>query len=463
MPQATLDDVPRNVAVRYSARDADATLRISSCMAALVSAMGLDAVQGIDMAVIPMVERMQTNGILADIPHFQRLGDRMSDMMDEEVRSIWEETGRFINPNSGDQVAPLIFDELGMEPRYLTGSGKRGSTDDKTLEGLRNEHPVMPHILNFREYSKIRDSFAVVLPRMVGADGRIRCVLRVTRVSSGRLAASSPNLMAIPVRSDVGKEVRSGFIAPEGCLLGTCDLDQIEMRVMAHRSGDPTLVDLFTRGEDIHAKTASQMFGIPVDQVDPMRHRYPAKRVGFGVITGITGKGLSEQMALAGVTKDNGDPYSEDDCDRLIADWFSIYPGVRDYMEDKRAEARRYGYVRDMWGRIRYLPGIHDPRRWMREEAERQSHSHDIQGSAQGIMKLGMKAAWDGVYPMAWREGVHCEPLLQVHDELLHEIQEDAAETVLDAVKAAMCSAVDLCVPVKAKSAIGPDWGALEK
>lgn len=457
MPEATLDDIPRHIAVRYAARDADATQRIAPFLEEKHAAMELGVVGEIDHAVINMIERMQTVGMPFDIPHFIALGHDMTRRMDDAVYRCWlsSEGYRAINPGSGDQVAALIFDYLKLPIRYMTDGGDRGSTDDKTLEGLRKAHPVVAPMLDYREFAKIRDSYAVTLPRLVSSDGRLRHEIKVTRVASGRLAG---RLLTVPTHSDVGKEVRRGFKPPPGHEMGTADLSQIEMGVMAHRSEDPALMKIFWSGEDIHSQTASEMFGLPISKLDPDKHRYPAKQVGFGIINGMTGRGLSEQFALRGV-----EGYSEKDCDHLIVEWFKIYPGVKAYMGDKATEARRYGYVRDMWGRIRYLPGIHSPDRWAVEEAERQAVNHDIQGSAQGIMKLGMAAVWNDVLPGIWAEGIWCEPLLQVHDELLMEMEEGTGDVVMSMVRDALAGAVKLKVPVKAKYTVGPNWGELSK
>jgi DNA polymerase I len=477
MPEATLDDIPEERAINYACRDADATLRLGPILIEKIDEMELGQVALIDHSVLPMAERMQSNGMRTNIPHFEELADRCTRMMEEKKEEIRRLTGASINPDSGDQVAALIFDQLHLDKKVThrlkqTKSKKRLSTNDKTLEALRRVHPVVPIISDYREISKVRNSFAITIPRRTGRDGRVRCNIRTTRVSSGRFSATKPNLLAIPVRSKLGQEVRRGFVAKDGCALGTWDLDQIEMRYMADESQDPLLCGLFRDNtRDVHSETAARIFGLETYEskdkkeryrnVENMKHRYPAKRVGFGVITGITEVGLLDQMYLA----DTGREWTEDDCAEMIGEWFKIYKGVRVYMDACRAEARRNGYVRDRWGRIRYLPGVHSPISKIREEALRQSHSHKIQSGAQGIMKMGMATIWGYMKNWWWPEGWYVEPVLQVHDELILEVQDD--EEIKGVVSAACVDALTtttrLSVPLGAKGAYGYNWGDLEK
>jgi DNA polymerase-1 len=455
MPEATLDDIPRGIAVRYAARDADATLRIYPILSQMIDQMGLREVYEIDMGIIPMVDRMRTVGMKVDIPHFHKLEKFLSHEMNRIQLNITERTGFSINPVSGDQTAMMLV-ALKVPMTKMTKGGSRESTNDKVLESLRHYHPAVGLVCDYRELAKLRDSFCVVLPRLVDSDGRIRCNFRITRVSSGRLSATNPNLLAIPVRSEVAKKIREGFVAEKGCVLGSWDLDQIEMRIMADESGDANLCDGFIKGVDVHKKTGGLIYGKRPEDVTPME-RYAAKRVGFGVITGITAVGLLDQMALAGA-KD----WTEYRCQEAIDEYFKIYPGVGSYIERRRAEARRFGYVRDRWGRIRYLPGALSDIPRIREEANRQSHSHCIQAGAQGLIKRAMKVLWTD-----WREfgfAGKIEPLLQIHDELLFEVKDhpdwrkDWDELVIER----LTTTTKLRVPVKAKGSYGANWGVLK-
>lgn len=469
MPSVTLDDIPLKDAVYYSARDADATCRIDGPLSRKHADMGLAQVEEIDLGAIPMFERMQSNGILIDRKHFEDFGALLAVEMRRIEREAWALAGEEFSLSSSDQVAYILYGKLGLKTKRLTKSRTKESTDEKSLQSLRSEHSIIHLLLAHREMSKLRGTYAESLPRLAESDGRIRANFRVTRIPTGRLAVSNPNLLAQPTFTDLGREIRRGFVAPPGCVLGTWDLDQVEMRVMADRSQDETLCQIFRGGEDIHDQTASKMFGIPIGRLDKMRHRLPAKRVGFGIINGITGKGLSEQFTLA--VEQGAEPHSEGESNDMIRAWFEIYPGVRKYMRRVADETRRYGYVRDMWGRIRYLPNIYSAKPWEREEAERQAVNHTIQGGAQGILKKGMAAIWEWMkdhtvhrtattLPM-----IVVEPLLQVHDELLFEItdHEEIRNLTAATFTQLLCGAVTLSVPIGAHNAFGPSWGDLEK
>ena len=466
-PEPTLSDIPTAQAQAYACRDADATIRIAPILVERVKEQGSWDVCMIDHSVIPMIERMQSNGIHRNLSYMEALDEKITARMEAERDKIEAMVGVRINPSSPKQVVDLLFKQLKLSSRKTTGSGE-ASTNDKVLMALRNEHPVLSPIMEYRGLGKARGSFVRVAIRDAGADDRLRCNLRATRVSSGRIAANSPNLMAFPVRDALGKEIRQGFDAPEGRVLCDWDLDQAEMRFMAHESRDEGLCAVFTDGKlDVHTDTASRMFGIPYASVDKDRHRYPAKRVGFGVITGITGAGLVDQMALAGVLSPDGDEYTESECDHFIDLWFAARPGVKVYMDRCRAEARRYGLVRCKYGRVRHLPGVWSVIDRIREEACRQSHSHKIQAGAQGYMKLAMAQIWWWITKVWWPRGglwATIEPLLQIHDSLLFELPDDAEvyNEVDEVVRMCMSQADQLLVPMGAKGGKAYTWGDLK-
>jgi uracil-DNA glycosylase family 4 len=458
MPEATLDDVPFEDALKYACRDADATLRNAPIVEAKIDEMGLRRVSEIDHAIIPMIDRMQEVGIkLADKVEWDTLERTCDEQMGRSKFGIYTATGADINPDSGDQVAELLYTQLAITPPKMTKGGDRGSTIDKALETIRTHRDIIDLVLDYREASKVISSFINPLRKLsqVG-DGRVRCNFRITRVSSGRLAATNPNLLAIPVRSDLGKCIRERFIASDGKTLGEWDLDQVEMRYMADESGDPLLCTIFNEGKvDIHRQTAAWTFGVPYDQV-VTEQRYAAKRVGFGVITGITGHGLVDQMNLARARRPDGQPWTEADCDTMIDEWFKIYKRVKSYMDRCKEETYATGVSRDRWGRIRYLPGIWSPLPWVADEAGRQSHSHKIQAGAQGLMKQAMAWIWKNVCKVT----PEVEPLLQVHDSLMLEVpdREDVKEFVSDMTVFGLTNTTKLCVPLKAKGSYGKSW-----
>lgn len=459
IPVATLDDVPLQEAITYACRDADATLRVDSILDGMLDSMDLRGVYEMDLAVVPMVDRMQSVGMLVDPEYFAGLADYLTELMGLKIQEICRAvpgTPPDFNPNSGDQVEEWLTKRLHMRLSKKTKSGLRYSTNDKILEGLVFKNPLVRHVTDYREFVKLRDSYAVALPKFAGPDGRVHPNFRVTRVSSGRLSCTDPNLLGIPVRTELGKLVRGGFNAGPGRVMGSWDLDQIEVREMAHQSRDPVLMGWINQGLDTHRQVASEAFGKKPEDVSSLE-RYAGKRLNFGVITGITEIGLAEQMALAGA-----EGWDEQRCGDFIKEYFNILRGVRAYLESCRAEARRYSYVRDRWGRIRYLPGVHSELPFVRAEAERQSHSFKISASAQGTLKRAMAAIWDW-----WKsENIlgRVEPLLQIHDELVVEADDD--KDFLDYLDQGMvwflCNAAPMAVPIKAKGSIGETWGDLK-
>lgn len=463
-PDGSIFDVELDRAIQYAGRDAYVTLMIDDVLTERMKGTRLPEVMETDLSVIPMVEHFQRMGMFVDKGHYAKLSAQLQDELYRVTYEIGQMTGRTVNPNSPNQVAEVLL-EADALPTRKTKKGKV-STDRKAMAEVVEKHghlPVVQAIAEYREKSKLKTSFADVIPLVAGADGRVRCTFRVTRVPTGRLAASDPiNLMAQPTRSEVAKEIRKGFIAPEGKLLGAWDFDQIEMRVMAeelHRYGfedqHKGLGKLFRDGRDIHSYTAARMFGIRENEVDKMKHRYPAKRVGFGVITGITGAGLLDQLRIAGIGG-----WDEGSCDELIREYLEkLFPAIGRYMKTKREETRRNGgIVEDMWGRRRHLPAIFSRNHGLKQEAERQTHSHAIQGGAQGIMKRAMYRVW-GFVNDCWRVGCVVDPILQVHDELVMEFEEGMEKTMVLVMPDLMSKAVKLSVPVGVEGSVARSWG----
>lgn len=449
-PEATLDDIPEDIAVAYAGRDADATCRIDPVLDRLMEEAGTTECYRLDLSVVPAVTRMREVGVRIAPDKLQVLHDEYAAQME----TIERELG--FNPNSGDQVAVYLFEALGLPKGRRTKKGKREATDDRILEGLRHLHPDVGRICDYREADKLR----VKCKELLGtADDRDRVHSDLAmRAKTGRFTAKEPNLLAVPAHTESGAKIRSCIIPEQGHILGDWDLSGIEMRVMADESRDEAMCELFREGGDVHANTALRIFGIEAEKQDEHKHRLPAKKVGFGTIMGITGKGLVEQMNLAGANRDGR--WTEQVCDDMLDAFIhKAYPGVGRYMEQRRAETRRYGYTRDRWGRVNYLPGIWAPIARIREEAERQSHALRIQGGAAGIIKSIIRDLWP--HFKRWRaEGWYAEMLLPVHDEILFEVTEDAGfmQEVEAVVNGVMENAVSLCIPVKAKGGWGRTW-----
>ena len=455
MPTATLDDIPLSDAVQYAGRDADATWRLKPVLWKRILEMGLDGVYAMDMACVPMFERMQANGMRVNTQRLWELSSVFEGKMHACVAALtkWTHNKEF-NPGSGDQVADFLFRHLHLTSRRMTKGGKRESTDDKTLESLRRVHPAVPHVLDYRKFAKLKTGFCDTLPAFADEHGRIHGTFKITRVSSGRLSVTDPALLTIPVRDEDGKLIRTAFVPRDGFVMGSWDLDQIELRELAHQTQDPRMLKLFREGVDIHAQSGAWMFGVKLADVTPTQRR-AAKTINFAIVYGITPVGLADSMAAGGA-----EGWTEDRCEEAQSEWHKIYTRMKPFMMQVHAEVRRNEYVRDRWGRIRYLPGIHSEIPRVRAEAERQAVSFKISASAQGTMKHAMAAIWQW-----WREnqleGV-CEPLLQIHDELLWELRPHMQEFVGQDIKAMMEYTTTMSVPIKAKFGFGENWGVLK-
>jgi uracil-DNA glycosylase family 4 len=455
VPRFTLDMVPPEKVLHYACRDADATIRVWPKLEALIQEKKLEDIREVDHAVLGMADFMQSKGMPADKVGLVTYAEQLRDDLTTDAKRMTRlySSGKPFNPNSSDQCAHLLFDVLGLASTRLTKSRKKLSTDDKALKALLGYHPAVKEIDDWREKDKIRQ-FAEQLAAAV-TNGRVPYSIKVTRVVSGRYATADENLMAIPVRSDMGKELRKRFKAPPGWLLGSCDLSQIELRIMAHLSQDPRMLKVFHDGRDMHSETAMNLLGCPESAVKDKKYRTPAKFLNFGIGYGITEQGFYEQLVVAGVYS-----YSVADCAELIRDWYKVYHGVARAQELAGAETRKNGYVRDMGGRIRYLPNIHSPFPWLKAEAERQAFNHKVQASATWVMKRGMARFWKWLTEERRLE--HIWPLLQIHDDMVtqHKIGSDATlARVLPQLLTADASLFS--VPILAEYHSGPSWGDL--
>lgn len=462
MPIGTLADIALPKAIAYAGRDPDATLRLRRRLVPELARQGLTQLMADGMSVLPVFEQMQSSGMPASRPYFERLQSRMWEEMCRLQTRISHRyfQGRPFNPASSDQVATL------MRRRGLVGekrSKKTGkmSTAKKSIEHLRYSDDAMSDVIVWREHQKVRDAFCTPVLERIPRDVDtfpVRCSIKTTRVTSRRISASDPNLTAIPVRNELGKDVRDGYIAPDGELFGNWDLSQAEMRVMAGLSKDPLLLKMFLEKRDPHAETASRIFGIPLADVDEMKHRYPSKRAGFGVITNIAGPGLLDQLRMFGCTG-----WDEDSCTRLIAEWLKVYKGVAVFLEDCKREVRAKGVVYDYWGMPRHLPGVWSDDRKVQGEAERAASSHLIQGGAQGMLQRSM--AYLKPYIRALQlAGANVSFVLQIHDSLILRFDEDLWDTLNPLVMEALIDhhTMKLGVPMDAKGAKAKSWGKLK-
>jgi DNA polymerase I-like protein with 3'-5' exonuclease and polymerase domains/uracil-DNA glycosylase len=472
LPHATLDYVERPVAVNYGCRDADGTTRLAPEYRQQINSMGLSGTYDLELATYPFIDRMQQVGLLPDLEHFATLSEVLQSEIDRLRQELDEATGLVgFNANSGDQVAAYLFDKLNLEPLKMTESG-RGSTNDKILEALEHEHPEYPVISTVREYRetyKLKNTFVDRLPDFVNRypfDGRIHATFRTTSVVTGRLAASEPNVLAQPEHGKFAPYFKRGWVAGShtttdgrrhtaasrlsgaGILphrtiphvICQWDESQVELRGLAHLSQDPIMLAVF-RGEkrnpdgsmiDLHAALAERIFGVKPALQDKHRHRLPAKAINFGIPMGMTCKGLSVELRKNGVDAD------EDTAQRWLDETLALYEGVAAYMEERKAEARRHGFIRCLSGRIRYIGGIRSHNARVREEAERFAFSTPIQESATYIMKQAEKIVYEDILVPYWKDGRWIEPLLQVHDCIKIECEEGMEQELHELMTCAM-------------------------
>ena len=453
-----LSDIPLEQAVRYAAQDADATLRVWPLIRDMLTDAELGDVFNTDVATIPIISDMMTTGMLVDKPQLAEfsaeLGKEMTRLQGEISSHIH---GAYINPDSPKQVSELLFGTLKLRPGKKTKGGAYYSTDDEIIGGLKGAHPVVAPILKYREYSKVKGTYTDPLQLQADKNSRVHTTLRNTRTATGRLSSADPNQQNVPVRTELGRRVRKAFLASPGCVLLSQDYSQIEMRVEAHVSQDREMIGVFLRDEDIHTFTAARMFGIRAEDVLEKEHRYPAKRVGFGVLFHI---GVEHLLAL--LEEYGCEGWDAQSVQRLIDEWFLLYSGVAAHLQGVYREARRYGHVRDLFGRMRLVPEVKSAHQRIIQAGERQAGNMPAQGGAQGIIKKAM-AALIPLYRQLQAEGEVCSPLIQIHDDLIFEVGKDVLPLVAPLFASVMESAVRLRVPTKVETKVGLNWATMEK
>ena len=408
--------------------------------AKLSEAGGRDLYYNIELPLCAVLADMERAGFLVDRAALAAYGDSMVSGINALQEEIWRYAGREFNINSPKQLGEVLFDELMLPAGKKTKTG--WSTNADVLEKLVGKHPIISDILDYRMLTKLKNTYADGLIKVISPDGRIHTNFKMTVTATGRLSSTEPNLQNIPVRKELGSEIRKMFVAAPGCVLVDADYSQIELRLLAHISGDETMKNAFLTGEDIHAVTASQVFGIPLDEVTPQQRSH-AKAVNFGIVYGISAFSLAQDI---GVRPAEAKAY--------IDAYLEKYHGVREYMERVISEAKANGYVETLFGRRRPLPELKSSNFNTRSFGERVARNMPIQGTAADIMKLAMVNAHRRIQA----EGLRSRLILQVHDELIAECPEDEAEHVKALLEEEMSGAVQLDVPLTANAKIGHTW-----
>jgi DNA polymerase-1 len=446
--QKTMDQVSLAQVTPYAAADADMTFRLAGILRPELEAREQTALfRDLEMPLLPVLVDMEMTGIKLDTAWLETLSKELAARLGDLEQEIYRHAGTEFNINSTQQLSDVLFKRLGLPTRGV-GKTKSGhySTRAGVLEDLQGAHPIVDTILAHRELSKLKSTYVDALPQLVNPHtGRVHTSYNQTGTVTGRLSSSNPNLQNIPIRSPEGRRVRRAFVAEEGWQLIGADYSQVELRVMAHVSGDTSLISAFERGEDIHATTAAAVYGVPLGEVSYEQRRI-AKAVNFGLIYGQSAYGLSKQVGI-----------SVEEADAFIKRYFERFPCVRAYMDQVQREVAERGYVDTLLNRRRFFPELAPDSTLsvqQRQAAQRMAINTPIQGSAADIIKLAMLRT----QRMLKESGLRARMILQVHDELVLEAPEEEHEPTIALLREAMGQAFALIVPLKVDVEVGTNW-----
>lgn len=449
--QRKMSEVPIDEVAPYAAADAAVPLRLRPLLQERLQALQADRLlHEIEMPLVPVLAQMERTGIRLDVPFLEQMSGELSERLNGLEQDIYRTAGTTFNINSTQQLSDVLFKRLGLEPpdrKKRTASG-HFSTSADVLEELRGQHAILDLLLEYRELTKLKSTYVDALPRQVNPkSGRVHTSYNQTGSVTGRLASANPNLQNIPIRSELGQQVRRAFIAAPGHQLLSVDYSQIELRIVAAMSGDAAMIAAFQAGQDIHAATAAAIYGIPLEQVSKEQRRH-AKAINFGLIYGMSAFGLSRSTDLTLA-----------EAERFVKAYFERFPGVKEYLDGIRRLAARQGYVETLLGRRRYFPNLQsNANPALRAREEREAINAPIQGTAADLLKIAMIRL-----PAALQAaGLQANLLLQVHDELVLECKENEIEATADVVQDIMEKVYSLAVPLLSEARFGPNWGEMQ-
>jgi DNA polymerase-1 len=427
---------------------ADYLHRLAPVLRAAVAEQQLEtAYEKIDLPVAAVIADIERAGIRVD----PKALDAMSLTMEKEVRrlekEIWDLAGVEFNVNSPTQLAEILFDKLNLQPPFKRGRGRVRSTAAEILEEIAEQHAIAGKVLEYREVAKLKSTYVDALPKLIHREtGRLHTSFSQTGTATGRLSSWDPNLQNIPIRTELGRQIRAAFVAQPGQVLLAADYSQIELRVMAHLSNDPVLREAFRSGEDIHARTAQEVFGVgPMAQTS--EHRRASKAINYGIIYGLSPFGLAQQLGIG-----------QKEAAQFISAYFARYRGVKEYLDNILAQTRKTGVAKTLFGRIRPIPEINSPQVQLRNFAERTALNSPLQGTAADLIKLAMIA----IDRRLAEEKLEAKMILQVHDELLFEAPASESDALTRLVKYEMENVHPLAVPLVVELGVGPNWRDLE-
>jgi len=441
--QIAFSQVPVDKAAEYSSEDSDVTLRLHQVLWPQISTVPLlkTLYEECEQPLVPVLLRMEEHGVLLDRQMLRTQSTELGKRLMELLTEAHKEAGAPFNLDSPKQLGTILFEKMQLPVVRKTPTGQPSTAED-VLEELAESYPLPKLILEHRNLSKLKSTYTDKLPEQINArTGRVHTCYHQAVAATGRLSSQDPNLQNIPIRTPEGRRIRQAFVAPEGHVLLAADYSQIELRIMAHLSQDDGLLGAFASDKDIHQATAAEVFGTPLDSVTSDQRR-SAKAINFGLIYGMSAFGLAKQL---GIPRNAAQEY--------IDLYFARYPGVKRYMEETRAQAKAQGYVETVFGRRLYLPDINARNKQFQQAAERAAINAPMQGTAADIIKRAMIAvdAW-----CAASRGARI--IMQVHDELVLEVETAKLAEVTDAVREHMMAAADLRVPLKVDAGSGPNW-----
>ncbi len=438
----TLEEVPLERVAEYAIEDADITLRLYHLFGPKLKEESLERLFfDVEMPLVSVLADMEHAGVMLDIPYMQELLVENERRLAAVEKEIFQDAGQTFNVNSTRELASVLFEKLGLKPQKKTKTGY--STDITVLESLRGSHEIIDRLINYRTLSKLKNTYIETLPKLVSPKTRrIHTSYNQTVAATGRLSSSEPNLQNIPIRDEFGKSIRRGFIPAEGHLFLAADYSQIELRLVAHLSGDENMLQAFRDGIDIHSLTAASVFGVTLDNVNADMRRQ-GKIINFATIYGVSPYGLSQQAEI-----------SIKDASLFIERYFESYPGVRAYIDNTIAFAREHGYVKTLLGRKRAVPGITSDDKFPREGAERVAINTPIQGTSADMIKIAMI----NIAADLSEKGMKSKMILQVHDELVFEVHESEKSEMEALVRERMEKALNLDVPIQVDIGWGENW-----
>ena len=442
--QRSMRDLSPTLVYEYAAEDADVTLRLKNKLEPELKKFECeDLFYDIEMPLMPVLAEMEMNGVCLDTGSLKETSNILTGRLKEIEQHIYEQAGHSFNIASPKQVGTVLFDELKIIDKPKKTKTGQYVTSEEVLQQLRHKHQIVENILEYRGLTKLLGTYIDTLPHLINPrTGHIHTSFNQTVTATGRLSSSDPNLQNIPIRGEDGKEIRKAFVPEPGCLFFSADYSQIELRVMAHLSGDPQMIEVFREGKDLHAATAATIYKKPIGEVT-RDERSKSKRANFGIIYGITVFGLAERLDI-----------SRDEAKQLIDGYFETFPSVHAYMEQAKQTAREKGYVTTLFGRRRYLPDINSGNATVRGFAERNAINAPIQGTAADIIKVAMIR----IHQRFRQEGIRSKMILQVHDELNFSVYPEEKGRVEAIVIEEMQHAIELKVPLVADSGFGDNW-----